>query len=825
MTSINDDQIEIIQEFVTESRDMIDQLEPTIIELGQSVHDVHCWEHLGCQETICPRHDKKLDFPCWLQWGHINEGNGRCVYTESKQDCLSCAVFLAINGDGTTMNAIFRLFHSMKGSAGFLELDHVTRVAHTAENLLDLIRNGGVRMQAEHVNLLCEACDFAKEALDFVEQNFCDDGVSEQAQEIAAKLDEAIRIAKELADPAKGQEAGQRGEDTQQAGAPGNEDSVAENDPFALQLTITAEMMDRFVQEGDELLQNVEQGLLKWEGNLENADIIAELFRNIHSFKGNCGFFGFADMEKLSHQMETVLDAVKSGTDLGTEPAEMMLGQIDILRDTVSDLADGGPGRIADLDPQIKALADLMARKKQESAETPAPSETPVRQPEMQPEPLTSPPQADADKENAPKAAPAPPKTKAPASAATGAASAKAAKGTPLKRQDIRVELEKLDNLINLIGEMVIAENMLLRNPDLEGLELENFTKAGQHMSKLVRELQEMAMLIRMVPVSGLFRRMIRLVHDLSVKSGKKAELKLIGEDTEMDKTVIETITDPLVHILRNSLDHGIEPPAERIAAGKPEKGTVKLSACHEEGEVWITIEDDGRGLDRDKILAKAVSKGVVEEGAEMSDKAVFNLIFAPGFSTADKITDISGRGVGMDVVKQNLDKIKGTVEVSSKLGAGTCIKLRIPLTMAIIDGMLVRVGQSKAIVPILAIKEAFRPQAGAITTTPDGEKLVRVRENFQPVIKLHEILGKQPDSYNFEDGILIVLESQETRVCLLVDEILGQQQTVIKGLSNYIGSVRGVSGCTILGNGEVCLIMDVNGLLEMSGETAMVNS
>jgi two-component system chemotaxis sensor kinase CheA len=318
---------------------------------------------------------------------------------------------------------------------------------------------------------------------------------------------------------------------------------------------------------------------------------------------------------------------------------------------------------------------------------------------------------------------------------------------------------------------------------------------------------------------------MIRLVHDLSVKSGKKAELKLVGEDTEMDKTVIETITDPLVHILRNSLDHGIEPPAERAAAGKPEKGTVKLSACHEEGEVWITIEDDGRGLDRDKILAKAVSKGLVEEGAEMSDKAVFNMIFAPGFSTADKITDISGRGVGMDVVKQNLDKIKGKVEVNSKLGVGTSIKLRIPLTLAIIDGMLVRVGQTKAIVPILAIKEAFRPQPGAITTTPDGEKLVRVRENFHPVVCLHEVLGKQPDSSAIEDGILIVLENQDSRICLLVDEILGQQQTVIKGLSDYIGAVRGVSGCTILGNGEICLIMDVNGLLEMSGETGMINS
>ncbi|HDR46742.1 MAG TPA: chemotaxis protein CheA, partial [Geoalkalibacter subterraneus] len=436
------------------------------------------------------------------------------------------------------------------------------------------------------------------------------------------------------------------------------------------------------------------------------------------------------------------------------------------------------------------------------------------------PEPSSAAPPAEEKKtpEAAKPAAKPAPEAKAQPQQAKPQAKAQA----PARRQDIRVDLEKLDNLINLIGEIVIAENMLIRNPDLDGLELENFQKAGQHMSKLVRELQEMAMVLRMIPVSGLFRRMIRLVHDISLKAGKKVELKLSGEETEMDKTVIETITDPLVHILRNSCDHGIEPPEERRKLGKPEKGVVRLSACHEEGEVWITIEDDGRGLDRDKLLAKAISKGLVEgDGSDMSDKAIYNLIFAPGFSTADKITDISGRGVGMDVVRQNLDKIKGRVEVNSKPGKGTRINLRIPLTLAIIDGMLVRIGQTKAILPTLAIREAFRPREDALTITPDGDTLIRVRESFYPVLRLYEVLGKQPDSDQIKDGILITLENQDNRLCLLVDEILGQQQTVIKGLSDYIGSVRAVSGCTIMGNGEVCLILDVGSLMEIShGET-----
>ncbi|MBE9486426.1 MAG: chemotaxis protein CheA, partial [Chloroflexi bacterium] len=387
---------------------------------------------------------------------------------------------------------------------------------------------------------------------------------------------------------------------------------------------------------------------------------------------------------------------------------------------------------------------------------------------------------------------------------------------TPAKRQDIRVELGKLDSLINLIGELVIAENMLIHNPDLKGLELENFNKAGQHMSKLVRELQEMAMTIRMIPVSGLFRRMIRLVHDISVKAGKKVELELLGEETEIDKTVIETITDPLVHLLRNSLDHGLEPPEERLAAGKDEKGTVRLSARHEEGEVWVTVEDDGRGLNREKILEKAISKDLIEgDGSDLSDKVIYNMIFMPGFSTAAQVTDISGRGVGMDVVKRNLEKIKGKIDVTSTPGQGSKITLRIPLTLAIIDGMLVRVGTTTCILPTLSILEAFRPDMEQITLTPNGEELARVRENFFPIIRLHEILPKEPDSRKLPDGILIVLEYQNSRFCLFVDEIVGQQQTVIKGLSDFIGSVTGVSGCTILGDGGVSLILDVGGLVE----------
>ena len=745
---LDDDQIEIIQEFATESRDMIEQLEPAIIELGQ-------------------------------------------------------------NSDPETINAIFRLFHSMKGSAGFLEFDHMTRVAHAAENLLDLIRNGGIELIPNHVTLLCAACDFAKEALDMVESDNNDDAMVAPADEISEQLHQAI-------------EAGTGDGEPQTEPAPEIESPVdqteSEQDPNDFPaMEITDEMRLSFVQEGNELLQSTEQGLLAWGENPENNDSIGEIFRNIHSFKGNCGFFGFSQIEKLSHQMENILDRVKSGSKLAVDnPADQLLASLDVLQKAVNNISDGKDDTVENLEEHLNDLQTLIApllgdflveEGVQEEAISHAVEtqkkpvgEILVQQGTASTEQVTSALNKQQENIN---------KTKAGAKPV-------ARTKTPAKRQDIRVELGKLDSLINLIGELVIAENMLIHNPDLKGLELENFNKAGQHMSKLVRELQEMAMTIRMIPVSGLFRRMIRLVHDISVKAGKKVDLELIGEDTEMDKTVIETITDPLVHLLRNSLDHGLEPPDERLAAGKNEKGTVKLSARHEEGEVWVTIEDNGRGLNKEKILEKAISNGLIEgDGSDMTDKQINNLIFAPGFSTAAQITDISGRGVGMDVVKKNLEKIKGKIDISSTPGQGSKIILRIPLTLAIIDGMIVRVGTATCIVPTLSMLEAFRPVMDQITITPDGDELAKVRDNFLPIVRLHEILGKTPDSHELSDGILIVLEYQETRFCLFIDEILGQQQTVIKGLSDFIGNVPGVSGCTILGDGGVCLILDVGTLVD----------
>ncbi|WP_321533206.1 chemotaxis protein CheA [uncultured Desulfuromonas sp.] len=762
---LSSDQIEIIQEFVQESQDMIEQLEPTIIELGQTT-------------------------------------------------------------DNETINAVFRLFHSMKGSAGFLEFNHITSVAHAAESLLDMVRSGKKILQPEHVTLLCECCDFTKEALETVDEHFTDDAMAEKGEAMAARFHEAMDsdaappveepVAEQPQAPPEAEAAPEQQSESEVEATKLDPSKIEATDDLTLE--ITPEMVERFVQEADELLETAEQSLLEWEKEPDSQDHVALIFRSIHSFKGNSGFFGYSTLEKLSHQIENVLDVVKSGGSFATEnPFEVLLNSVDALKDGLNSLTEDGRDEIDEIDILIDALKALPSPRIGEVlvGKGVVDEETVNEALSQQKKPLGDVivDMGKATKEQVDEALTTQTQTKKPA---TPARKAKP-KGGAVKRQDIRVDLEKLDNLINLIGELVIAENMLIHNPDLEGLELESFNKAAQQMGKLVRELQEMAMIIRMVPVSGLFRRMIRLVHDLSVKSGKKVDLKLSGESTEVDKTVIETITDPLVHILRNSMDHGLEPPDERIAAEKDETGVIRLNACHEEGEVWITLEDDGRGLNKQKILAKAITNGLVDgDGSDLTDKEIYNLIFQPGFSTADKITDISGRGVGMDVVKQNLEKIKGKVDVDSIPGQGTKIKLRIPLTLAIIDGMLVRVGTARCIVPILSIKEAFRPQPDAITVTPDNEELVRVRENFFPVVRLHELLETTPEHSDLVEAILIVLEYQGRSICLMVDEIMGQQQTVIKGLSEYIGNVRGCSGCTILGNGDVSLILDVGNLVEM---------
>ncbi|MBH0206616.1 MAG: chemotaxis protein CheA [Nitrospira sp.] len=382
----------------------------------------------------------------------------------------------------------------------------------------------------------------------------------------------------------------------------------------------------------------------------------------------------------------------------------------------------------------------------------------------------------------------------------------------------IRVDTAKIDKLINLVGELVITQSML---SDLGArFEMNQIHVLLERMAQLernTREIQERVMSIRMLPIGTAFSRFPRLVRDLSAKAGKKIQLVLSGEETELDKTVIESIGDPLTHLVRNSADHGLETPEVRLDDNKAEVGTIRLNAFHEGGNICITVEDDGRGLDREKILAKAAKQGLIAEDEKLTDDQIWSMIFKPGFSTADKITDISGRGVGMDVVKRNIENLGGTISIKTEKGKGTRFTLKLPLTLAIIEGMTVRVGRETYIVPLLSILESLQPRPESVKTVIGKGELINVRNTYLPIVRLYEVFSLQPEHTDPTKGILLILETEGERVVVMVDEILGQQQVVIKSMEQNFRKVEGIAGATILGDGTVGFILDVRGLMEIA--------
>ena len=382
----------------------------------------------------------------------------------------------------------------------------------------------------------------------------------------------------------------------------------------------------------------------------------------------------------------------------------------------------------------------------------------------------------------------------------------------------IRVATEKLDAIINLVGELLITQSMLSGFADgIKPNELGRLRQGLTQLSRHTRQLQESVMQIRMLPIGFAFNRFPRLVHDLSRKLGKKVELKLQGESTELDKTVLEKIGDPLVHLVRNALDHGLETPERRLAAGKSDTGTLELCAFHESGNIIIEVRDDGGGLNRSRILQKALDRGLVSSDQELTDEQVDNLIFMPGFSTAEQVSDVSGRGVGMDVVRRNINDLGGHVQIHSKEGAGSTIRIRLPLTLAILDGQLVRVGKEVFIISLLAILETIQIDPKRLNKLAGLTALYHLRDEYLPIVRLCDHFGVEPDNRESEDGLLVIVEADGKRIGLLVDDLLAQQQVVIKSLETNYNPVSDIAGATILGDGTVALIIDVPDLIRSS--------
>jgi two-component system chemotaxis sensor kinase CheA len=603
------------------------------------------------------------------------------------------------------------------------------------------------------------------------------------------------------------------------------------------------EILRDFCNETRESLQEVEEQILALEAAPTNMEIIHALFRTFHSMKGSAGFLELTALGGLAHETENLLDKARNGALLlESVSIGLLLHSIDLARglnDNLSLFLDNGcqPGTAntqhLPVQRQVKAIKQFLQSGTIAAAParvaTPVPAPKPVAVPKQLGEILVEKGEAapsdigDAIAEqlsgkNQPIGRILVDKGKVNASQVN-----EALKTQHMQQHDaavsktvsaIRVDTERLDTLMNLVGEIVIAQSQAMKlSAEFDSEEGERLQTSLYEVERLSRELQDQVMAVRMMPIGPTFKQFARFVRDTSRELGKHVDLVITGEDTELDKTVIEQIGDPLKHLIRNSLDHGLETPDERVAAGKPAKGTLELRAGHQGGSVVIEVIDDGRGMPRDKIRAKAIAKGLVSEDQELTDNQILRLIFDPGFSTAEQVSSLSGRGVGMDVVKRNVESLRGTVDVESTERQGSVLRIRLPLTLAIIEGMVVSVSGQPYILPVLSIVESIRPRAQDIKQVSGQGEVLFFRDEYLPLYRLYDWLDHAPVVTDPTQGIVMVVEDNAGRRALMADDLLGQQQVVIKNLEDNFTKLDGISGATILAEGNVALILDIVGL------------
>jgi two-component system chemotaxis sensor kinase CheA len=546
------------------------------------------------------------------------------------------------------------------------------------------------------------------------------------------------------------------------------------------------EIIREFVQEGNEQLAEADTRLLALERNPAQKDAINAVFRSFHTIKGLAGFLNLDDLQTAAHAAEDLLDHARSDArGLRGTALELVFQASDVLKQLIRQVGDcldacqwppAGLARVPTLVENIRKLLDGSR-----TPELTKPSDLPL--------PALDEPEAD------------------PADQARGG------DGT---EHTIRVDAQRLDQLVDLVSDLVITERMVNRVADHGVDESRASFRDRLRLSKITRELQQLAGSLRMVTVQGLFSKMARLARDTARKCNKAIVFEMVGADTELDKSIVEKVADPLVHLIRNAIDHGLEAAAtDRTKGGKPSAGRIELRAFHKGGSIFIEVEDDGRGLNRDAIVAKAIQRGLLHPDAAPEDRAIFSFICEPGFSTAAKVTSLSGRGVGLDVVKRNINAMGGSLDIRSEGGRGTCFAMKLPLTLAVIDGMLVRAGKERYVIPTLSVLRVIELRAGDVGSHLEANDLLELDGQPLPLLRL-TTLFHMPRGTG-ECRVAIVAEAGGQRIALLVDELLGRQQALIKGLGQGIGETPGVAGCAILSDGRVGLVLDVAGLLELA--------
>lgn len=677
------------------------------------------------------------------------------------------------NGDFSTddVNEIFRIMHTIKGSSAMMEFNSISTIAHHIEDVFFYIRDKGIEtLDPEHkkelFNLMFRSEDYLRSEIEKVEQ-----GVP-LSTDIDAFSNEINSFLKKISGAAPAQpEASQAAPAASGATAPGAVASGA----VASGAAAPASLPD---------------------------DKAAACFFHVFLEEG-------VGMENLRAYM--IVNAVREcEVTFRFYPSDMETDS-----DTSQKIAENGFFLAFDSSEDASKAEGILK------------TQNHIRSYELVNVPKAAPP-AKAEEKKASVSKPT-----APAPASTDTAAGKAApmlSHAPVKQNLISVNLMKLDSLMDIVGEIVITESMVTSSPELNLLprdNRDNFMKSARQLRKLTNDLQDIAMSLRMVPISGVFQKMNRIVRDMKQSLGKDVRLTIVGEDTEVDKTIVDNIQDPIMHIVRNSMDHGIEETAqERIAAGKDPQGEIVLSASHTSSEVVISVKDDGYGMDPQKILEKARSKNMLTKpDSEYSQKEILGLIMLPGFSTNTAVTEYSGRGVGMDVVKKNVESLGGIVSVSSTYGEGTTISMKIPLTLAIVDGMKVTVGDSIFTIPIANIRQSFKVKADQVIKDEYGNEMVERVDHFYPIVRLHSFYHLPTEVTQMEDGILLWVEANDRSYCLFVDDLIGEQQVVVKPLPAFLSEFNlkdhGITGCTIMGDGNISIILDILSLYSIAVENA----
>lgn len=673
-----------------------------------------------------------------------------------------------------SINEIFRIMHTIKGSSAMMLYDNISTLAHSMEDLFFFIREERPENveSSKIIDIVFEGIDFIKAETAKIESGLAPDGSSDELKEKTMQYLQHLKKSNPSTKDSKYESKKEGHKDADQ------------------KYYISS---DRNAQN---LMTNKYEAIIFFEDGCEMENVRA--FSVIHDLESIA--------EIVSHTPQDILENNESAeiikndgfkvlfkTDLGLEEVKERLSQTVLLKELQVYLTDDALEGIEfnDNNEKHSDSKNETSSLKEEKA--------------IVLDDIVEDPPKDFDKK---------PETTKALEENVKESAKELAKNTGIQSV-ISVNIAKLDRLMDLVGELVIAEAMVTQNPDLKGLVLNNFNKASRQLNKITSELQDIVMSIRMVPLSMTFQKMKRIVRDMSKKLNKSVELEIIGEETEVDKNIIERISDPLIHLIRNSIDHGIEKADERVEKGKSPTGKLVLEAKNAGGEVWIIVKDDGRGLNKEKILERARTNGLIyKPESELTDREIYSFIFLPGFSTKENVTEFSGRGVGMDIVTKNIEMVGGSVQIDSTPGEGTTFLIRFPLTLAIIDGMIISVGGNKYTIPTVAILESFRVKNEAIIEDEMGNEMIMVRGDCYPVVRLHRRFGINTEITDFGEGIMIMLEGEDKRMCVFADALIGQQQVVVKALPKYIKKVNGIAGCTLLGDGDISLILNIDEII-----------